>query len=54
MSYEYKKINKKFFEKERPNVNHNTLKDVIPLSFDNEKELIRGEKKIIVKLLKKK
>ncbi len=49
-----KKLDKNFFEKERPNVNNNALNGVIPLNFNNEKELIKGEKKIIVTLPKKK
>ena len=49
-----KKISKQFFEKERENAPKNTLKkDVIPLNLDNEKELIKGTKKIIVSLPKK-
>ena len=49
-----KKLDKNFFEKERPNVNINALNDIIPLKIDKEKELIKGEKKIIVTLPKKK
>ena len=47
-------INKKFFEKERPNAPKNTLKkDVVPLNLKNEKELLKGDKKIKVTLPKK-
>lgn len=47
-------ITKRFFETERPNAPKNTLKkDVVPLNLKNEKELLKGEKKIKVSLPKK-
>lgn len=49
-----KKLDKSFFEKERENAPKNTLKkDVVPLELENEKELLKGEKKIKVTLPKR-
>jgi len=44
-----------FFEKSRPNAPKNSLKDVIPFKWSNEKEILSGKKKgqVVVELPKK-
>lgn len=50
-----KKLPLSFFEKSRPNAPRNSLKDIKPFSWSNEKEIFSGKKskKIIIGLPKK-
>ncbi len=49
-----KKLPLSFFEKSRPNAPRNSLKDVIPFKWSNEKEILSGKhtKEKIVELPK--
>ena len=49
-----KRLPLSFFEKTRPNAPKNSLKDIVPFKWSNEKEILSGQKKkqVIVKLPK--
>ena len=51
MNYE-KRLPKSFFEKSRPNAPKNSLDEIIPFKWSNEKEIINGKfkNKVIIKL----
>ena len=47
-----KRLPKSFFEKSRPNAPKNSLDEIIPFKWSNEKEIINGKfkDKVIIKL----